>query len=88
VVGDGVPCAIRLPGCEGVATTVDHIVPVADGGTDALSNLRPACEHCNSVLGGQRAHQTATPEQGAAGGLARLKVGGSRARPPGYTKLR
>jgi len=29
--------------------TVDHIVPVVRGGTNALENLQPLCQHCNSV---------------------------------------
>jgi 5-methylcytosine-specific restriction endonuclease McrA len=31
--------------------TVDHIVPVAFGGTDDLSNLRAACKRHNSQRG-------------------------------------
>lgn len=31
-----------------LAVTVDHIVPVIDGGSNALSNLRPAHRRCNS----------------------------------------
>ena len=27
---------------------IDHIVPVSDGGTDALDNLTGACASCNS----------------------------------------
>jgi 5-methylcytosine-specific restriction endonuclease McrA len=37
--------------CGGYATTVDHAVPVARGGTHDLSNLRPACASCNSSTG-------------------------------------
>ena len=33
--------------CGAIATDIDHIVPIADGGTDELSNLRPACARCN-----------------------------------------
>jgi 5-methylcytosine-specific restriction endonuclease McrA len=29
------------------ATTVDHIIPVAKGGTDDLDNLVAACKRCN-----------------------------------------
>ncbi|WP_246207809.1 HNH endonuclease [Tsukamurella spumae] len=28
--------------------TVDHVKPIARGGADMLSNLRPACKPCNS----------------------------------------
>lgn len=41
----GRPCAVRLPGCTGVSTTVDHVVPKARGG--GRGELRPACAHCN-----------------------------------------
>lgn len=42
-------CEIRGSKCTGVATEVDHIVPVAAGGArlDPM-NLRPACKACNS----------------------------------------
>jgi 5-methylcytosine-specific restriction endonuclease McrA len=34
--------------CGAPATTVDHVVAVANGGTHELSNLVPACSPCNS----------------------------------------
>jgi 5-methylcytosine-specific restriction endonuclease McrA len=37
--------------CGRYAGTVDHVIPVALGGTHALSNLRPACQPCNSSTG-------------------------------------
>ena len=44
-------CAIDGPRCTVRATTVDHIRPVADGGSDDLENLRAACVACNSAAG-------------------------------------
>lgn len=34
--------------CGGKATEVDHIVPLKDGGTHDLANLRPMCKSCHS----------------------------------------
>lgn len=33
------------------ATTADHIIPTSRGGTAELTNLRPACQRCNSARG-------------------------------------
>lgn len=33
--------------CGAQATTVDHVIPVAKGGTDEHSNLQAACARCN-----------------------------------------
>ncbi len=33
--------------CGDPASDVDHLIPIADGGTDELANLRPACVRCN-----------------------------------------
>jgi 5-methylcytosine-specific restriction endonuclease McrA len=41
------------------ADTVDHIKPVAHGGTDLISNLKAAHQLCNSRRG-NRAERTAT----------------------------
>lgn len=44
----GNKCWLRLPGCTGIATTKDHVIPYAQGGDDSLENFRPACRSCNS----------------------------------------
>ena len=44
---------MRGPKCIGHATTVDHIIAKAHGGTDHPSNLRAACAPCN-YAGGAR----------------------------------
>jgi len=31
--------------------TIDHLIPKCKGGTNALSNLMPACEPCNRKKG-------------------------------------
>jgi 5-methylcytosine-specific restriction endonuclease McrA len=31
--------------------TIDHVVPVSEGGTNELSNLRAACRECNAEKG-------------------------------------
>lgn len=63
-------CELRIL-CDGAtADTVDHILPVASGGTHELSNLRPACRSCNSSRGARLATPggrgpRATPAGGA-----------------------
>lgn len=41
-------CELRLDGCIGAASEVDHIVGVADGGGHDQSNLRPVCGPCHA----------------------------------------
>lgn len=41
-------CELRLPGCIGAASECDHVVSVADGGGDHVSNLRAACKPCHA----------------------------------------
>lgn len=47
----GTRCHLRLPGCLGIATTKDHLIPHILGGPDVLENYRPACKPCNSRRG-------------------------------------
>ena len=44
-------CWLRLPGCTGEGTEIDHVIPVARGGTNWPANLRPICVHCNRRKG-------------------------------------
>lgn len=41
------PCAY----CGGVATEIDHVVPLSRGGGNEMTNLAPACRRCNSSKG-------------------------------------
>jgi 5-methylcytosine-specific restriction endonuclease McrA len=34
---------------QGGATEVDHVVPLARGGSDTMDNLRPAHRHCHQA---------------------------------------
>ncbi len=42
----GRPCALRLPGCTGVAESADYTRP-----GDWTSELQPACLHCQRAQG-------------------------------------
>ena len=44
---DNHQCQIRGPRCTTQATQVDHMVNVATGGTDDLTNLQSACKPCH-----------------------------------------
>jgi 5-methylcytosine-specific restriction endonuclease McrA len=37
--------------CGAPAEHVDHVIPVADGGSHRLDNLRPTCAKCNLAKG-------------------------------------
>lgn len=47
----GNDCWLDLPGCTGVATEDDHIIPYRHGGKDTVGNIRRACRHCNAARG-------------------------------------
>lgn len=47
----------QYEGCHNRATTVDHVVPVCQGGRTSWQNLVAACLPCNQLKGGR------TPEQ-------------------------
>ena len=46
-------CWLRLPGCSGRSTAVDHIIPVEQAPhlRFVRSNCKGACLHCNSARG-------------------------------------
>jgi 5-methylcytosine-specific restriction protein A len=44
---DGFECQLRGPRCAVLATEVDHVLNVANGGTDDMSNLVSACTPCH-----------------------------------------
>jgi HNH endonuclease len=64
--------------CGRTATHIDHVVPVASGGTDDLANLRPACGACNMAKGasqmGRRSGATPAPAPARAGGRERTGI--------------
>lgn len=47
----GQPCAMRLPGCTGIATGADLIVPFSRRGRATRENTRPGCAHCQRAQG-------------------------------------
>ena len=47
-------CEIRLDGCQGAASQVDHIVPVSQGGHHDQANLRGACSACHARITAQQ----------------------------------
>jgi hypothetical protein len=57
--GEPPQCWLKLPGCTGLATTGDHVLPRKDRPDLAYSvpNGRPACLHCNSTRGGTPIHR-------------------------------
>jgi 5-methylcytosine-specific restriction endonuclease McrA len=59
VLGRDPLCRLRLPGCTGKSTTVDHVISVAKGGGNDLDNLVGACAHCNQLRGGADGRATA-----------------------------
>jgi hypothetical protein len=42
-----------MPGCNVPATTVDHVLAVRLGGSNAIENMRAMCHMHNSQLGGE-----------------------------------
>jgi hypothetical protein len=59
IAAAGGACQVQAAGCTGIATTCDHIVPVALGGSfwDPM-NLRASCKRCNYGAG-SRIRETA-----------------------------
>jgi hypothetical protein len=68
-----------------MATVAHHLVDAADGGRYEPSNLAPACDHCNSVLGGRSSSSLRHGSADRSGGSS--SVGGGRPAPVGPTRL-
>lgn len=46
---DGGVCQLGYDGCTWHATEVDHIVPLASGGTADPDNLQACCHSCHAI---------------------------------------
>lgn len=49
--------------CGQPATAMDHVIPLAKGGTNWPANLRPICAHCNGVKGAKWPYDIKTHRQ-------------------------
>lgn len=60
----------RCPSCNlsepGVKLTVDHVIPLSQGGTNWISNIQPLCRSCNSKKMMKTTRFTADSLQGIA----------------------
>jgi hypothetical protein len=54
----------------GVVMHIDHVIPLAEGGTNALSNLQLLCAKCNLAKGKKPGHFEESDVLGTAGELA------------------
>lgn len=57
-------CHYVIPGvCTGRATETDHVVPLSEGGSSAVSNLRATCHACNMFKMRERRRQRRNTSQ-------------------------
>lgn len=42
-------CAVKGPGCKGIARDVDHILPARRGGKAVWTNLQSVCRVCHAA---------------------------------------
>ena len=54
----------------GVVMHIDHVIPLAEAGTNALSNLQLLCAKCNLAKGKKTGHYDESDVLGSAGDLA------------------
>jgi 5-methylcytosine-specific restriction protein A len=50
-------CRLRFPGCTGSSTEVDHVIGIADGGSNDPANLRGTCRPCHRQRTIQQSHE-------------------------------
>jgi len=62
---DNGTCQLQMPGCTQTATSVDHTLPRAAGGSNEDENLAAACDSCHRKKTGREArwwqHQQGPP---------------------------
>ncbi|MFE5290195.1 HNH endonuclease [Nocardia sp. NPDC056611] len=66
MVRDGRRCQLRLAGCVGAATEVDHRSGVAFGGSDRMENLQAVCAPCHRVKTQEEAREGSRRRRAAA----------------------
>lgn len=59
-----------------------HIIAVANGGTDDISNLRPICRACNGSMGTMNLEQYKKKYFGSKSKTQKTKIPGSTTKPP------
>jgi 5-methylcytosine-specific restriction protein A len=59
-------CHLNYDGCTMVSTQDDHVIPLAEGGSDDLSNHAGACESCHDKKMQQEAARGRARAQGRA----------------------
>ena len=57
-------CYLAYPGCTGISTEDDHVIPLSQGGTLALTNRRGACHHCHRIKSQREAAAGRTAKRG------------------------
>ncbi len=50
-------CQLRYEGCTQLATDVDHVVPLAEGGADSDSNCAASCSSCHTKKSSIEGHR-------------------------------
>ncbi len=54
---DGYRCQLRYEGCSGMATDMDHVVSLAEGGADSDDNSAGSCPSCHAKKSSIEGHR-------------------------------
>lgn len=55
-------CLLDLKSQPSIISTIDHVIPLRDGGTNDITNLLACCFFCNSARGARAIHEFAGRE--------------------------